>query len=106
MQYGGGYDLMAGLYGQFNAVQFPCGNTGAQMGGWFRKPIESVDDLKGLRIRAAGYLGQIYAALGAVPQQIPGSDLYSALEPDLTIKLAPSGIGTGLEDPSVFTFKV
>ncbi|MEN2990556.1 TRAP transporter substrate-binding protein DctP [Tistrella sp. BH-R2-4] len=80
MQYGGGYDLMAELYGQFNAVQFPCGNTGAQMGGWFRKPIESVDDLKGLRIRAAGYLGQIYAALGAVPQQIPGSDLYSALE--------------------------
>jgi TRAP-type mannitol/chloroaromatic compound transport system substrate-binding protein len=50
------------------------------MGGWFREPIERVSDFEGLRIRAAGYTGEVYARMGAVPQQIPGSDLYPALE--------------------------
>lgn len=80
MRTGGGLELMRELYAEFNVVQFPAGATGAQMGGWFRKPIDTVEDLKGLRIRAAGYLGNIYADLGAVPQQIPGSDLYPAME--------------------------
>ncbi|MEX2374201.1 MAG: TRAP transporter substrate-binding protein DctP [Dehalococcoidia bacterium] len=80
MQHGGGLEIMRELYDEFNVVQIPCGNTGAQMGGWFRNPIETLEDLQGIRIRAAGYLGEVYAALGAVPQQIPGSDLYPALE--------------------------
>jgi TRAP-type mannitol/chloroaromatic compound transport system substrate-binding protein len=77
---GGGKELLDEVYGAFNIVSIPAGNTGAQMGGWFRKPIESIDDLKGLRIRAAGYLGYIFSDLGAVPQQIAVGDLYPAME--------------------------
>jgi TRAP-type mannitol/chloroaromatic compound transport system substrate-binding protein len=80
MKYGGGMEIMRELYAKFNVLQVPCGNTGAQMGGWFRTPIQSVNDLKGLRIRAAGFLGQVYSKLGAVPQQIAGGDVYTALE--------------------------
>jgi TRAP-type mannitol/chloroaromatic compound transport system substrate-binding protein len=80
MRHGGGMEMMRELYEEFNVVQFPAGATGAQMGGWFRQPIDTVEDLEGLRIRAAGFLGNIYADLGAVPQQIPGADLYSAME--------------------------
>ncbi len=80
MRQGGGKELMAELYEEFNVVSFPAGATGAQMGGWFRNPINSVEDLRGLRIRAAGFLGNIFADLGAVPQQIPGADLYPAME--------------------------
>lgn len=80
LRYGGGNELMRDLYGNFNVIQFPAGNTGAQMGGWFRKPIKTVDDLKGLRIRAPGFLGQVYAKLGAVPQQIAAGEIYAALE--------------------------
>ncbi len=80
MMQGGGLEILREVYDEFNTVQFPCGNTGAQMGGWFHKPIDSLDDIKGLRIRAAGLTGAIYADLGALPQQIPGSDLYPAME--------------------------
>ncbi|MFX3952234.1 ABC transporter substrate-binding protein, partial [Streptococcus suis] len=59
---------------------FPCGNTGAQMGGWFRREIRSVADLKGLKMRIGGYAGQVVSRLGVVPQQIPGADVYPALE--------------------------
>lgn len=80
LMYGGGMELMNELYGGFNVVQIPCGNTGAQMGGWFRKPIETVEDLKGLRIRTPGLLSMVYQKLGAIPQQIAGSDIYPSLE--------------------------
>jgi len=80
MRYGGGLELMRDLYKQFNVVQIPCGNTGAQMGGWFRKEIKTVDDLKGLRMRAAGFLGSVFSKLGVVVQQIPAGDVYPALE--------------------------
>lgn len=80
LYHGGGLEVMRKVYAAFNVVQFPAGNTGAQMGGWFRKPINSVDDLKGLRIRTPGFLGQVYARLGAVPQQIAGGDIYPSLE--------------------------
>lgn len=78
--HGGGLELMREIYQRFNVVQIPCGNTGAQMGGWFRKEIRKPEDFKGLRIRAAGFLGHVYAKLGATPQQIPASDIYPALE--------------------------
>jgi TRAP-type mannitol/chloroaromatic compound transport system substrate-binding protein len=56
------------------------GNTGTQMGGWFRKEIKTVDDIKGLKFRTAGFNGQIFSKMGAVPQQIAGGDIYPALE--------------------------
>jgi len=64
----------------YNVYNMPAGNTGAQMGGWFRKEIQTVDDLKGLKFRIAGLAGQVLAKLGVVPQQIAGGDIYPALE--------------------------
>src|SRR5262249_39796320 len=58
----------------------PMGNTGAQMGGWFRKEINKVEDLRGLKFRIAGFAGKIIAKLGVVPQQIAAGDIYPALE--------------------------
>jgi TRAP-type mannitol/chloroaromatic compound transport system substrate-binding protein len=80
MRYGGGLELMREMYAPFGVIQFPAGNTGAQMGGWFRKEIKTVDDLRGLRMRAAGFLGTVFAKLGVVVQQIPAGDIYPALE--------------------------
>ena len=80
MQQGGGLALMRELYASYNCINFPSGNTGAQMGGWFRREIHSVEDLKGLKMRIAGLGGVVFSRLGAVPQQIGGPDIYPALE--------------------------
>ena len=80
MQQGGGLALMRELYASYNIINFPSGNTGAQMGGWFRREIHTLDDLKGLKIRIAGLGGVVFSRLGAVPQQIGGPDIYPALE--------------------------
>ena len=80
MMQGGGLQLMREFMADYNCVPMPCGNTGVQMGGWFRKEIKTVDDLKGLKMRIPGIGGQIWAKLGAVPQQIAGGDIYPALE--------------------------
>jgi len=80
MYAGGGVEAMRALYAKYNVVQFPGGNTGTQMGGWFRKEIKSLADLKGLKMRIPGIGGQIMARLGVVPQTLPGSDVYPALE--------------------------
>jgi TRAP-type mannitol/chloroaromatic compound transport system substrate-binding protein len=80
MYAGGGIEALRKLYAKYNVVQFPGGNTGTQMGGWFRKPIKSMADLKGLKMRIPGIGGQIMAKLGAVPQTLPGGDIYPALE--------------------------
>jgi len=77
---GGGLQLMRDFYKSFNVIQFPAGNTGAQMGGWFRKEIKNLEDLRGLKMRIAGLGGQVIARLGVVPQNIPPGDLYAALE--------------------------
>ena len=77
---GGGFELMREFYKKYNVVHFPAGNTGAQMGGWFRKEINSIEDLRGLKMRVGGLGAQILAKLGVVPQQIPPGDLYPALE--------------------------
>ena len=58
----------------------PGGNTGVQMGGWWRKEINSLEDLKGVEMRIAGIAGKVVEKLGVVPQQIPGGDIYPALE--------------------------
>jgi TRAP-type mannitol/chloroaromatic compound transport system substrate-binding protein len=78
--YGGGLEAMAQLFKDYNVVHIPCGNTGAQMGGWYRKEIKTVADLKGLKMRIAGLAGATLAKLGVVPQQIAGGDIYPALE--------------------------
>src|SRR5439155_604108 len=76
----GGMELMNDFYKKFNFIGFPAGNTGAQMGGWFRKEIKDVADMRGLKMRIGGFAGTVIAKLGVVPQQIPGSDIYTALE--------------------------
>jgi TRAP-type mannitol/chloroaromatic compound transport system substrate-binding protein len=80
MYHGGGLALMREFYKDYNIIQFPAGNTGAQMGGWYRKEIKTVADLKGLKFRVGGYAGQVLTKLGVVPQQIAGGDIYPALE--------------------------
>ena len=78
--FGGGNELFADFYKGYNIVRFACGNTGAQMGGWFRKEIKTVADLKGLKFRIGGFAGKVMEKLGAVPQQLAGGDIYPALE--------------------------
>ncbi|WP_119417871.1 TRAP transporter substrate-binding protein [Desertibaculum subflavum] len=80
MIHGGGRQLMNEFFKDYNIHAITCGNTGAQMGGWFRKEIKSVDDLKGLKFRIGGFAGQVLTKLGVVPQQLAGGDIYPALE--------------------------
>jgi TRAP-type mannitol/chloroaromatic compound transport system substrate-binding protein len=76
----GGMDLLNAFYKKFNLYGIPAGNTGCQMGGWFRKEIKTPDDLKGLKMRIGGFAGRVMAKLGVVPQQIAGGDIYPSLE--------------------------
>jgi TRAP-type mannitol/chloroaromatic compound transport system substrate-binding protein len=78
--YGGGNDLMNEFYATQGLFAMPCGNTGAQMGGWYRKEIKTVADLQGLKMRIGGFAGTMMAKLGVVPQQIAGGDIYPSLE--------------------------
>jgi TRAP-type mannitol/chloroaromatic compound transport system substrate-binding protein len=80
MYEGGGIDLMNAFYARFNLFGLPAGNTGTQMGGWYRKEINKPEDWKGLKIRIGGLAGAVMARIGAVPQQIAGGDIYPALE--------------------------
>jgi TRAP-type mannitol/chloroaromatic compound transport system substrate-binding protein len=80
MYHGGGIDLMNEFFAKHNLYGMPAGNTGTQMGGWFRKEIKGVADLQGLKMRIGGLAGQVLSKLGLVPQQIPGGDIYPALE--------------------------
>jgi len=80
MYEGGGIDLMNQFYARYNIFALPGGNTGAQMGGWYRKEINSAADWRGLKIRIGGFGGAVMSRLGAVPQQIAGGEIYSALE--------------------------
>ncbi len=77
---GGGKELLDGFYKKYNCVSLLAGNTGCQMGGWFRKEINTVDDLKGLKFRIGGFAGRVMQKLGCVPQQLAGGDIYPALE--------------------------
>jgi len=78
--FGGGNELFADFYKGYNIVRFAAGNTGAQMGGWYRKEIKTVADLKGLKMRIGGFAGRVMEKLGVVPQQIAGGEIYPALE--------------------------
>jgi len=78
--FGNGLTLLNEFYKKYNVEMFPGGNTGGQMGGWFRKEIKSVADLQGLKMRIAGMGGQVLAKLGVVPQQLAAGDIYPSLE--------------------------
>lgn len=80
MYHGGGLTLMRDFLKDYNIINFPAGNTGVQMGGWFRKEIKTVADLKGLKFRVGGFAGRVLGKLGVVAQQIPAGDIYPALE--------------------------
>ena len=80
MYEGNGLKLMREFYAQYNIISFPGGNTGAQMGGWYRKEIKSVADVKGLKMRIGGFGGKVLERIGGVPQNIPGGEIYTALE--------------------------
>ncbi len=77
---GGGNELLNEFYKKYNIYSLPGGNTGTQMGGWFRKEIKTVADLNGLKMRIGGLAGRVLQKLGSVPQQIAGGDIYPALE--------------------------
>ena len=81
MLHGNGRKLMNEFYANYNAISFAGGNTGTQMGGWFRKEIKTTADFKGMKMRLGGGLvGEVMQKLGAVPQSIPGGEIYQALE--------------------------
>ena len=77
---GGGMELGNEFFKKHGVIGFPTGNTGTQMGGWFRKEIKTTADLSGLKMRIGGIAGQVLQKVGVVPQQIAGGDIYPALE--------------------------
>ena len=80
LTHGGGQELMRDVFRDHNVLALPAGSTGAQMGGWFRKEIKTVADLRGVRMRIGGLAGEILATLGVEPQRIGGGDILPALE--------------------------
>ena len=80
MLMGGGLELLRRVYADFGVLQFPGGNTGTQMGGWFRREVRTLEDLKGLRMRIPGLGGLVMGRLGVVPQTLAAGDIYPALE--------------------------
>jgi TRAP-type mannitol/chloroaromatic compound transport system substrate-binding protein len=77
---GGGRQLMRDFFAEYGVVNFMGGNTGCQMGGWFRREVKTPQDLHGLKMRVGGFAGRVMQKLGVVPQQIAGGDIYPALE--------------------------
>jgi TRAP-type mannitol/chloroaromatic compound transport system substrate-binding protein len=80
LYHGEGKALLDAFYAKHGLVGFPAGNSGAQMGGWFRKEIKSLDDMRGMKMRISGLAGNILAKLGSVPQLIAAGDIYPSLE--------------------------
>jgi TRAP-type mannitol/chloroaromatic compound transport system substrate-binding protein len=80
MYVGGGIDLMNEFYSRYNIYALPAGNTGCQMGGWFRKEIKFANELNGLKMRIGGFAGRVMQKLGVIPCQFSGAEIYSALE--------------------------
>jgi len=78
--HGGGLELLRSVFADFNIINFPGGNTGVQMGGWFRREIRSAADLKGLKMRIPGLGGRVMDRLGVTVQVLAGGEIYQALE--------------------------
>ena len=80
IHYGGGLELWQELYAKFNLVPFSGGNTGVQMAGWFNKEINSLEDIRGLKMRIPGLGGEVFKKLGGIPVTLPGGELFTALQ--------------------------
>jgi TRAP-type mannitol/chloroaromatic compound transport system substrate-binding protein len=80
LHYGGGLEMLRDVYSDFGMTSIPCGNTGAQFGGWFRRPVETLADLRGVRMRIPGLAGEIMARLGVTVHVLGGPDVFPALE--------------------------
>jgi TRAP-type mannitol/chloroaromatic compound transport system substrate-binding protein len=80
LYHGGGLELWHEIYEPFGLVAFPMNNTGVQMTGWFREPIEDIGQLNGLRMRIPGLAGQVYSSLGVDARVLPGGEIFAALE--------------------------
>lgn len=80
INHGGGLELWRELYAPFNLIPFPAGNTGVQMAGWFNREINSIDDLRGLKMRIPGLAGEVFNLAGGTSVNIPGGELYTALQ--------------------------
>ncbi len=80
LYYGGGMDLWREIYEPFGLVPHAAGNTGVQMGGWFNKPIDRVEDLSGLKMRIPGLGGEVLRRAGATPVNLPGGEIFTALQ--------------------------
>ena len=80
LYYGGGLDLWREVYEPFNLMPFPAGNTGVQMGGWFNRPIDSMADLNGLKMRIPGIGGEVLRRAGGTPVNLPLSEIFTALQ--------------------------
>ncbi|MEM1114632.1 MAG: TRAP transporter substrate-binding protein DctP [Pseudomonadota bacterium] len=77
---GGGLELWREAYAPFNVIPMAGGNSGVQMGGWFREEIKSIDDLRGLKMRIPGLAGEVFTAAGGTSVRIPGGELYTSLQ--------------------------
>ncbi|WP_319005032.1 TRAP transporter substrate-binding protein [Acuticoccus sediminis] len=80
VMHGGGWELWNELSNQFGVKPFPCGNTGTQMGGWFRGEVNTLDDLKGLKFRMPGLGGEALRQLGVNVVALPGGEIFQALQ--------------------------
>jgi TRAP-type mannitol/chloroaromatic compound transport system substrate-binding protein len=80
LYHGGGLELWRELYATFNLVPFPAGNTGVQMAGWFKKEVRSLRDFAGLKMRIPGLGGEVFRRVGGAPVNIPGAELFTALD--------------------------
>lgn len=80
LYHGGGLEAMHKLYSDFGVINFPAGNTGTQMGGWFKREVNSVAELQGLTMRIPGLGGDVMSRLGVNAQVLPGGEIYLALE--------------------------
>lgn len=80
INYGGGQELWDEIYGAFNLKAFAAGNTGVQMGGWFNKEINSIDDFKGLKMRMPGLGGEVLQRAGATAVSLPGGEIFPSLQ--------------------------
>ena len=108
LYYGGGLELYRELYEPFNLVPFPAGNTGVQMGGWFKKEINSLADLQGLKMRIPGLGGEVLKRAGGTPVTLPGAELFTALQTgsiDATEWIGPyNDIAFGLHEAAQYYY--
>jgi len=98
--HGGGMELMQEVYEPYGLLSFPGGNTGNQMGGWFRKEIKSLEDLKGLKMRTPGFAGEVMSELGVAVTNLPPGELYTSLERGVIDAL--EWVGPALDFPMGF----